>query len=341
MRNKVTIGEIAERANVSVATVSRIINNKDNVRPDTRKRVMDIIEELHFLPKASSSLSDVNSKTILMCVPDFDNPFNGPVIDGIQKAARSEGYTVMLMQDLNHYSGYTDYESILKSNSIAGIIIFCSIPNSKFLEDLSFRCPVVMCSEYAESSSVSYVSIDDVRASRTAVNYLLSTGCKKIGLMNCNMKFKYARHREKGYYQALENAGLPANPDWIVHISSISYQLAYSNALHILSLPNRPDAVFACSDVFALAVVNAAKKLNLNVPEDVSVVGFDNVYLSTMTDPSITTIEQPSYQLGLQACELLLEKIKSPKAPIKQIILDTELVVRESTRLPILSSLEP
>lgn len=153
--------------------------------------------------------------------------------------------------------------------------------------------------------------------------------------MNCNINFKYAQHREKGYYRALRQAGLTANPDWIVHISTISYQLAYSNALHILNLPDRPDAVFACSDVFALAVVNAAGKLGLKVPDDLSVIGFDNVYLSAMCDPAITTIEQPSFQLGLQACELLLEKIKFPNTPFRQIILDTELIVRESTRLPL------
>ena len=291
------------------------------------------MEELNFSPKTPASLSDVNSKIILMCVPDFENPFNGPVIEGIQKAARAEGYNVLLMQDLNHYASSNNYEEILKNNSIAGIIIFCSIPNSKFLEDLTFRCPVVMCSEYAENYNVSYVSIDDVKASTQAVNYLISTGCKKIGLINCNMNFKYARHREKGYQLALTEANLPINPSWVLHMSTINYSLAYSNILHILSQPDHPDAFFACSDVYAFAVVNAAKKIGLRVPEDISVVGFDNVYLSTMSDPAITTIEQPSYQLGLQACELLFEKIQYPQAPNKQIIFGTELIVRGSTNL--------
>lgn len=330
---KITIVEIAKRANVSIATVSRIINNKDNVKPTTRHRVIAAMEELKFLPKTAASLSDVNSTTILMCVPDFENPFNAPVIDGIQQAARAEGYHVLLMQDLNHYAGRIDYEEILKNNSIAGIIIFCSVPSSKFLEDLTYRCPVVMCSEYAENSNVSYVSIDDVKASTQATNYLISTGCKKIGLINCNMNFKYARHREKGYRQTLAAAGLPINPAWILHMSSISYSLAYSNLLHIFTQPDHPDAIFACSDVFAFAAINAAKKAGLRVPEDVSVVGFDNVNLSIMSEPAITTIEQPSYQMGLQACELLLEKIKFPQAANKQIILDTELIVRGSTRL--------
>ena len=333
MQTKITIEEIAKQANVSIATVSRIINNKDNVSPTTKQKVLAIMNELNFSPKPTHPFADSNSNTILMCVPDFDNPFNGAVIEGIQKAARSSGYNVLLIQDLNHYEGPSNYNDILKNNAIAGIIIFCSIPNSKFLEDLSCSYPVVMCSEHTDSKDLSYVCINDATAATQAVNYLISTGCKKIGLINCNMSFKYARHREKGYLQALQAANLPFNPAWSAHISSIDYNLAYSNALHILSQEDRPDAIFACSDVFAVATINAAKKLGLRVPEDVSVVGFDNVYLSTMSDPPLTTIEQPCYQLGLQACELLLEKIKNPQAPIKQIILNTELIVRGSTKL--------
>lgn len=333
VENKITIEDVAKKANVSIATVSRVINNKNNVKAETKQRVVAVMEELNFSPKTPATLSDVNSNIILMCVPDFDNPFNGPVIEGIQKSARSEGYHVLLMQDLSHYAGRINYEEILKNNSIAGIIIFCSVPNSKFLEDLTFRCPVVMCSEHAENYNVSYVNIDDVKASTQAVNYLISTGCKKIGLINCNMNFKYARHREKGYRQALTAAGLPINPSWILHLSSVTYSVAYSNILHLLSQPDHPDAFFACSDVYAFAAINAAKKLGFRVPEDISVVGFDNVYLSTMSDPPITTIEQPSYQLGLQACELLLEKIKFPQVPNKHIILETELIVRGSTKL--------
>ncbi len=332
--SKVTIEEIAKKAKVSIATVSRVINAKEPVKEETKKRVLKVLDEYNYQIKPRNSL--INSKkykAILVCVPDFENPFNSPVIEGIHKAARAAGFNVFFIQDLNHHSGFIDYEEILKENAVAGIIIFCSIPNSKFLENLTYRYPVVMCSEYAENYNVSYVSIDDTKASSQAVDYLIATGCKKIGLFNCNATFRFSAHREKGYLQSLEKANLPVNPDWKVYLSSISYSLAYANALHILSQAERPDAIFACSDVFAIAIINAAKKLKLRVPEDLSVIGFDNIYLSTMSEPAITTIAQPSFQLGFQACELLLEKIRTTDAPIKQILLNTELIVRESTKL--------
>lgn len=330
---KVTMEEIARRANVSIATVSRIINHKDTVKPQTKERVLNVMEELGFRPRTIPVLSDISSSIILMCVPDFSNPFNGPVIDGVQKAAFDNGYDVLLLQSKDFYKSSDDYIKLIQNHSIAGMLILSPAPNSDLMEKLRFRCPIVMCSEYAEDYGISYVSIDDVAASKKAVNYLISTGCKKIAFLNCNMQFKYARHREKGYMQALEEASLKINPLWISHVPYINYQLAFSNAKHMLSLEDRPDAIFACSDVFAVAAVQAAKEAGLRVPEDISVVGFDNIDLSVMSDPQITTISQPCYHLGFQACGLLLEKIRNANTPDRQIILDTELIVRNSTKL--------
>jgi DNA-binding LacI/PurR family transcriptional regulator len=330
---KITIEEIARRSNVSIATISRIINHKDNVKPETKQRVLSVMEEMQFKPKPDHKISDSSSKVILMLVPDFSNPFNSPVIDGVQKAAHGHGYDVLLLQSKDYYTNSSDYLNIIKNNSFAGILILSSAPNQQLLDELSFRCPVVMCSEYAEDYGVSYVSINDVEAAKKAVNYLISTGCKKIGLLNCNLKFKYARHREKGYLSALQEAGLETNPNWIEHISSINYNLAYSNAKHLLSLPDRLDAIFACSDVYAISAIRAAKELGLSVPQDISIVGFDNIELSIMSDPPITTIKQPCFDIGYQACELLVEKIQNPEAIDKQVILDTELIVRGSTKM--------
>ncbi len=330
---KITMEEIAQRANVSIATISRIINNKDTVKTQTKERVLRVMEEMGVHPKAASVLSDMSSNMILMCVPDFSNPFNSPVIDGVQKAAYNSGYDVLLLQSKDFYKSSEDYLKLIQNHSIAGMLILSPAPGSDLMDQLRFRCPIVMCSEYAEDYGISYVSIDDVLASEKAVNYLISTGCRKIAFLNCSLQFKYARHREKGYLKAVKAAGLEQNPSWISHVPYINYQLAFSNAKHILSLENRPDGVFACSDVFAVAAVQAAKELGLRVPEDVSVVGFDNIDLSVMSDPQITTISQPSYNLGFQACGLLLEKIKNADTPDRQIILDTELIVRGSTRL--------
>ncbi|MFI3214175.1 MAG: LacI family DNA-binding transcriptional regulator [Eubacteriales bacterium] len=331
MQKKVTIEEIAQRANVSIATVSRIINNKGSVKEDTRQNILNIMNEMNFSPKTHSILADSKSKCILLCVPDFHNPFIGSVINGIQTCARTNGYTILVMQD-NPIIGI-NYEELLKNISIAGIIVFCSIPNAKSLEDLSLRCPIVVCSERAENHSISHVVIDDKQSAYTAVNYLISTGCEKIALFNCSKNYKYARYREEGYLEAMNDANLKIDPEMMINISSVDYKLAYSNAVLLLSNEKKPDAIFACSDVFAVAIISAANKLGIKIPQELSVIGFDNTYLSTMSEPTLTTIAQPSYQLGFQSCEILLDKILNDNSTLKQITLETELIVRKSTKL--------
>ncbi len=334
-KHKITMQDVANRADVSIATVSRIINNKGGVAPHTYEKVQFAIKELNFVPRGSSMFPESENKLLLVCVPNLDNPFNSPVLDGIHQCAYANGYHVLILETKDRYTRSEDFEKLIKNHPIAGMIIMSSIPQQKILEDLSLYCPTVMCSEYAENSSqVSYVSIDDSSASKKAVEYLISTGCKKIALVNTSLSFKYARHREKGYYQELNENHLPLNPDWVVHLSKTDYNLAYSSIYHMLDHEVRPDAIFATSDVYGIAAVNAARKLGLKVPDDVSVIGFDNIDLSIMCIPELTTIEQPCYQIGYQSCELLIDKIANPSTPSKQILLSTELIVRGSTLLP-------
>ena len=333
--NKVTIEDIAKKANVSIATVSRIINNKGSVKKETHQRVLEVMEELNFHPYTNKNLASTKSSTILMCVPEIRNPFFSTVIDGVQKSAYRHNYHVLLLQAKDLYTEFEDFAAILRSQSIAGVILLSHVTSAKLAADLNFCCPVVMCSEYCEEADMSFVSIDDDAAAQRVTEYLISTGCKRIALINSSLKNRYARHREKGYRRAMEKAGLTVNESWIVHLSSVSYDLALSNALHILSLPERPEAFFTVSDVYAIGVIKAAQKRGLRVPDDISVVGFDNLDLSAMITPALTTIEQPSYQIGYQSCELLIEKIEKPQSESKKIILDTELIVRDSTTLKI------
>ncbi len=332
---KTTLQQIADAANVSIATVSRVLNNKDKVNPRTRDRILKTMEELDFQPRSSSMISDTTSRIILLCVPEFNNPFNAPVIEGIQNSAHTHGYDVLILQSRDYYTDTSDYTNILRSTPIAGIIILASVPNAELLSNLLTRFPVVMCSEHVEGNCTPYVSIDNRAAARKAVNYLISIGCRRIGLVNSNLSFHYAREREQGYLEALEASNLTVNPSWIAHISTVDYSLAISNALYILGQPNRPDAIFAVSDLYAISVIKAASKLGIRVPEDLSVIGFDNIDLATMATPAITTIDQPAFQIGFQSCELLMEKIENPSIEEKHILLETELVVRESTALPV------
>lgn len=333
-RKHITIEELAEKAGVSIATVSRVINNKGNVRKETRDHVIETMQKHDFPMPDVNRLCNPGSRILLTCVPDFCNPFYAPVIDGIQKAAHENDYDVILLQSRDYYTEISDFTNILKGKNIAGILILSSVPDTELIRELNLNCPVVMCCEYPEDYDISYVSINDIASTITAVNYLVLTGCKKIGLMNSSLKFKYARHREKGFFLALEEHGLKSDHSWSAHISSIDYNLAYSAALHILQLPEKPDAMFACSDVYGVAIVNAAKNLGLRVPDDLSVVAFDNTDTSLMSDPPLTTIDQPKQQLGYQSCELLIDKIKDPESCDKQIVLNTQLIIRGSTSLP-------
>lgn len=326
---KITISQIAEAAHVSVATVSRLINKTGYVKPETRKKIMDAMDELDFNQKNPDVVKNTNS--ILVCLPDFHNPFNGDVIDGIQSVALSRGYQTFYYEAKDFKNALTDYDNILKKHLFSGILLVHNVVDLELLDDLRLRYPVVMCSEHCDKSNVSFVSIDDNIAAQNAINYLITIGRTKIAFINSMLKNNYAKHREKGVVQALKHAGLTLNLDWIAHIADINFDMAVSAATSMLSMAERPDAFFCVSDVYAAAVIKAANGLHLRVPEDVAVMGFDNISLSTMTVPSLTTISQPSFQIGQQSCDILINQIENPASAIKHVILNTELVIRDST----------
>lgn len=330
MRRKPTLTQIAEKSGVSIATVSRVLSGKDPVAPATQQKVLQVIRELEndVIPKVPL----VSSHKLLTLLHDFENPFYAPIIQGLQHTARTAGYEVLLMPIGDQHTHTASITSMIRRENYAGVIWLCAAPDPELLSAVEGCCPNVMIGEYPENYSGSYVSIDDRLAGYRAVSYLISTGCRKIGMINCAYRYKYARHRKEGYHRALTEAKLPIEPSWYVSIPSIDYTLAYSAAMQVLCTDPAPDALFTTSDVLAAAVINAAHSLGLRVPEDVSVIGFDNVETSRMTLPAITTIAQPTHQLGQQACSILLDRIHNPEFPHRQILLSTEMVIRGSTK---------
>ena len=330
MGKKPTLTQIGEKAGVSIATVSRVLSGKDPVSPVTRQKVLQAIRELENGIPAKAA--PATGRNLLVLLPDFENPFYAPIIQGIQQTARSAGYEVFLVPTGDSSAHAGALTSLVHREGYAGVIWLCAAPEPELLSVLDAKCPSVMVGEYPEGHEGSYVSIDDRMAGYRAVNYLISTGCRKIGMVNCAFRFKYARHRKEGYQKALTEAQLPVDPNWYVSIPAIDYTLAYSAVMQVLCTEPRPDALFASSDVLAAAAINAAHSLGLRVREDLCVIGFDNVEASRMTLPAITTVSQPTHQLGQQACSILLDRIRDPELPHRQILLDTELVIRGSTK---------
>jgi DNA-binding LacI/PurR family transcriptional regulator len=326
---KVTARQIADISGLSTATVSRVLNDKSAVDNNSRRKVLDAMKRLNYAGNASES--DPDSRSILLFLPRFDNPVMNILTNGIKKTALSNGYRLLILLSQGEVLNFEDYDYAMKNHSFAGIILISSTDNPELLELLSLRCPIVMCSNYTEEKGVSFVGVDDTASARCATEYLIACGCKRIALLNMRLTGRFARDREKGYIDALKAAGREYREEYTAHIQDISFDLACSYTADILSGPNPPDGIFAVSDLFAAGAVRAAKKLGRRVPEDVAVIGFDDIPFASMIDPPLTTMRQPLESIGNRACELILEKIANPGVPKRRIILETELVIRGTT----------
>lgn len=328
---KATYQEVAAQAGVSIATVSRIITGSSRVKEDTRERVLEVmaargfnVTELRQAPRLR------NSGLIIFNIPSTANPFYSPVVRGAKSAARQYGYQLLINEEHINDSTFPALTGLLHKLNPAGLITANHVPQN-ILKKLSGSLPLVQCCEFDGELDLPYVSIDDTAAARSAMEYLISQGRRNIAFLNGPLRYKYARLRFQGYLDSLEKAGIPRDPGLIVNLPEINYDTAVSAVSQLLGSGKTPDAFFCVSDVYAAAAIRACAKMNLRVPGDVMVAGFDNVDISYMTNPAITTVYQPKFQLGFSSCELLVELIANPGAKVRNILLETELVVREST----------
>lgn len=329
-----TIEEVAKMSGVSVATVSRVLNGKQNVAAQTRERVLKAAEQLDYHPNMMGrNLRQSRSGLILLLAPKICDDFYSALADGAQSAAEENGYHVLLSHSRHNPNTAQIYLSMLKRKMVDGIIMFDHIHPTDLWRDFDKSVPIIQCCEYDAKLPMTYVSVDDFAAAYKATNYLLSLGRRKIGLLNFVTNHVFSVQRQAGYLAALQDAGIAFNPAWVRYSSKTSLNSAAGVAFDLLSLPEqeRPDAVFAVSDIYAAAVLRVARRLGLNVPKDLSVVGFDDTQVATISDPQLTTMHQPRFDMGAEACRQLIHKIKNPDAPPMSILFEAELIVRDST----------
>jgi len=330
---KITYSAISELSGISIATISRVINNNPNVREDTRRTVLDAMKALGFDTSSLEALGSKSNDLIIFNIPSLDNPFYSLIIQGAKAAARRNGYNMLVNEDSIDEKSYDTFTDLLKKTNAAGLITTNCINRSTLLK-LNAFIPLVQCCECISSVDIPFVTIDDVSAARNAVEYLISLGRKRFAFINGPLEYKYAQDRLKGYLQALEQASIKKDPEIIIQLQEISYDMAVSAAFQLLNSDQRPDAFFASSDVYAAAAIKAVRRSGLEVPKDIAILGFDNIELSTMCTPSITTVNQPKFQLGLLSCEMLIKRISGEQIPISSMYMDTELIVRETTQKP-------
>lgn len=327
---KATIQDVADAAGVSIATVSRTLSAKDRVNEETQLRVIRAIKETGYKTDMDI-LSKKRSNTILVGA-DIENPFYVQVIDGVSFVARQKNYEVLIWKYGGVDLSYTQEDLIQRYKTInpAGIILMVPT-NPANVQVIDHYYPIIQCCEYS-TTNLPYVSIDNYQASCNVVDYLLSCGRKKIAFINGDTGYKYAAERERGFYDTMAKNGVSVNQNWILQKMGCSADSISSSMLNILMNDDRPDAVFATSDLFAAITLKAARQCGLSLPKDLFVIGFDNTFIGNLSEPPLTTIVQPQFQMGSMACEMLFERINGKNIQNKSIKLNAELLIRESTK---------
>ncbi|MFX3673649.1 MAG: LacI family DNA-binding transcriptional regulator [Paenisporosarcina sp.] len=324
------IQQVAKQAGVSVATVSRVLNGQDSVSYKTKIKVEEAIKKLNYEPSMlGRNLRNSESRILLILIPTISNPFYSEIIKGIENEAISQNYNILLCETDSNPEREDIYFDLVRSKMADGIISMDPAVNLETLTKLAEKHAIIQCSEYSIDSEISYVTIDNEEASYRAVKHLIKTGHEKIALINSDEKYLYARQRRIGYQRALEEHGILLNKDFIIHTQHLGFEYGQQAMKKILNLKDRPTAVFAVSDLLAIGALKEVNNNELHVPDDIALVGFDNIDFSNMTHPTLTTVSQPMYKMGTIAAKMLINRIKGEE--VESIILGHELIIRAST----------
>jgi LacI family transcriptional regulator, galactose operon repressor len=333
-----TIKDVASLAGVSRSTVSRVLNNRYGVKPTVRERVLRVMREHNYSPHAAArNLASARSDCIGVLIPrsaavSLSDPFIATMIQALVDAATQQGYFAMLaMVTADRETGF--YDRIIRGRHFDGIIMFSSDIDDPILPLLiKDGRPLVMIGRHPYFTDVASVDVENRQGAREAVAHLIQRGHRRIGLINGELQMEAALARRDGYKQALLEAGLPIQADLMVE-GFYSHTGGLDAMQTLLKLPDPPTAVFAASDRMAVGALEAVRNAGLRVPQDVAIVGFDNLGLAASATPPLSSVAQPIDVMAADAVQLLIEQIKGESVP-RSVRLVGQLVVRESSDAP-------
>ncbi|EKS67210.1 MULTISPECIES: LacI family DNA-binding transcriptional regulator [Caballeronia] len=331
-REEVSIADVAERAGVSVATVSRVLNGHTNVRETTREKVLEAVATSGYrINELARNLRTAESRLLLTMVPDFGNPFYSAIVRGIDSVARQNGYFMLLCDTGADPLRERSYFDLLRGRRADGAICLDPAAVQKALAEEASTLPWVACCEFDPAAGVPYVGIDNHLAAGDVVRYLTAKGHRRIALINSGQGYLYGRQRLAGYRDALIEAGIEPRAEWLIELDSLDYDAGERAAAQLASLGDaRPTAAFAVSDTLAIGVMNGFRGAGFSVPDDVAVVGFDDIAVAAHVDPPLTTVSQPMQLLGETAADLLLKRLRDPRADVPGVLLPHRLIRRRS-----------
>jgi LacI family repressor for deo operon, udp, cdd, tsx, nupC, and nupG len=328
------IYEVARRAGVSTATVSRVLSQPDVVAPDTRRRVLRAVEHLGYTPNsAAQNLRTLRTGKLLVTVPDISNPFFSLILQGIEDAAQRNGYAVLLGDTQHDAEREERYALMLKRKEADGLIFLghrLPMEAAAIVSAVAPRCaPIVNGCEFSPRLSIPSVHIDNARAAYEGMDHLYGLGHRRIGIVTGPLVSPLSRDRLEGATSRAKEAG--AERDFVVMHGDFSIESGTVAAERLLGRRDTPTAIFCFNDEMAMGVIEVARRWGLRVPEELSVVGFDDIRFARHMDPPLTTIAQPMRAIGEGTVRLLLEILADGDAVPESVTLAHTLVVRGST----------
>jgi LacI family transcriptional regulator len=331
---KMTIKKVADLAQVSTATVSHVINETRFVSEETKERVLKAMEELNYVPNpAAQSLRSQKTKSIGLLIPimedETNNIFFMNVERGIEHVIRQSGYNIMLANTNESLNYEMEQIKYFKSRQVDGLIIAPSAgDHTPIMEVIDGDCPVIFVDRKPEGIKGDFVLCDGFQGSYDAVKMLIDKGHHKIGILSGLLNLSPAQERLAGYKKALSDHGIPVDQNHIL-VGESSFDSGYKMTRELIE-SSSVSALFIASNAISLGAIGYIQDKGIKVPEELAIVGFDNYNWVVVSNPPLSVINQPAYELGIKAAEVLLKKIQNPSKRFKEYRLPTQVIIRKS-----------
>lgn len=327
-----TVKEVARLAGVSTATVSRVLSNSGGVRGELIRKVRNAARKLGYQPNlAARNLRVRSTRTLGMVFPDIENPFYARIIGGAEEVLQNAGYSLLLANYGEDPEREQTQLTTLRAERVAGILFAASCkPSVDYQSCLDAGIALVAVSRIPDGLNVDLVTVSNQEGARQAVEHLIRLGHRRIGFVDGPVSLSTTRERKAGYGQALRKQGLPVSSDLIVCADFSHHAGGYEAVSKLLQAPKRPTAILVVSNNMALGVLQALQDRGIDVPTEMAVVGFGDTPSAALLRSPLTVVAQPAREIGATSARLLLERLQDPNRPRRSIVLDTELVVRES-----------
>lgn len=331
---RVTINDVAKVAGVSRQTVSRAMNDKGEISPDTKKRVMAAVRELGYQPnRMAQSMVTRRTRTVGVVLADITNPFFPEVAKGIQDIARNNEYNVLLCNSDEEAGTEIKTLQSLAAQGVDGIVLFAHQTPDAELKAFAdgFGGPIVVVNRFFQHPNVNMIMVDNLKGAKTAVSYLVNQGHKNIGLITNAVEHASQRRRVQGYKETLAEHSLPQPAKWVARTEP-TLQGGYEAAKKLLQENEEITAVFTYNDLLAIGTMRACQEIGRRVPEDIEIIGFDDILLASMVTPALSSVHVDKYELGQTAMKRLLNILQNPEGIWSSVNIDVSLVLRETTK---------